>query len=228
MIQFNLLPDVKMEYIRSQRLKQTVVSVSVVVAGAALTIMIILFLVVNVFQKAHLSDLNKDIDANTNKIQNIPDLNKILTVQNQLNSLTALHDKKPVTSRLFTYIKQVLPVKLGVSSLTVDFTQHTMQFQGDSNNIATVNQFVDTLKYSTYKNSTGADTKAFSNVVLNSFARTDKGATYSVNLNFDPAIFDTTQNINKLTVPNIITTHAQSNTKSDTFTNKKSTNTGSQ
>src|SRR5689334_20407685 len=101
MIQFNLLPDVKLEYLKAQRLKQAVVSIAAIVAGVVLAVLVILFLVVDVFQKQHLKAVNNDIKTYTAKLQSIPDLNKILTVQNQLNSLPALHAQKPVTSRLF-------------------------------------------------------------------------------------------------------------------------------
>lgn len=227
MIQFNLLPDVKMEYIRAQRLKQTVVSISAVAAGAALTLLILLFLVVNVFQRSHLKGVNKDIGDSTAKIQSIDDLNKILTVQNQLNSLPALHGQKPVVSRLFNYVAQVVPVKIGISGLTLDFNLHTLQFDGTADSLNTVNRFVDTLKFSTYP-SDKSNSKAFSNVVLTSFARTDKGATYSVNLIFDPIIFDSAQNINHLNVPNIVTTRSEVDAPTTTFGAQQKSNKSSQ
>lgn len=183
MLQFNLLPDVKMEYIHAQRLKQTVVSISAVVAGATLSIMVLLFLVVNVFQKSHLRDVNRDINDSTKKIQSINDLNKILTVQNQLNSLPNLHNQKPVSSRLFNYIGQIVPAKVEINSLALDFGLHTIQFDGSADSLTTVNRFIDTLKFATYP-SGDKKVNAFSNVVLASFSRTDKGATFTANLKF--------------------------------------------
>ncbi|MGZ6005301.1 MAG: PilN domain-containing protein [Candidatus Saccharimonadales bacterium] len=225
MLQFNLLPDVKMEYIRAQRLKQTVVSISAVVAGAALTLLILLFLVVDVFQKAHLKDVNTDIATNTSKLQSITDLNKILTVQNQLNSLPALHAQKPVASRLFNYIGQVVPAKVNISSLNLDFTQKVIQLNGTADSISTVNKFVDTLKFATYA-SGGSNKKAFSNVVLSSFSRSDKDASYAINLNFDSAIFDVSQNITSLTVPNIITTRSELDAPTTVFGAQPTSNKG--
>lgn len=43
MIQFNLLPDVKLEYIKANRAKHTVVVAASVTAAAALGIFILLF-----------------------------------------------------------------------------------------------------------------------------------------------------------------------------------------
>src|SRR5690349_3135220 len=116
MIQFNLLPDVKLQYIKARRTKRAVMVMSVLVGGTALTIMVLLFLVVNVFQKKHLNDVNKDIKSYTNQLQQTPNLSKILTVQNQLQSLPDLFNKKPSVGRLFTYITQTTPSDITISN----------------------------------------------------------------------------------------------------------------
>ncbi len=90
-MQLNLLPAVKMEYIKAQRSRRLVLSVSVIVTIAAVALLLLL-LSVSGLQKKHLSDLNKDIATESNKLQNEPQINKMLTVQNQLGSLTNLHD----------------------------------------------------------------------------------------------------------------------------------------
>ena len=230
MIQFNLLPDVKLEYIRTQRLKQTVVSISVLAAGVALTILILLFLVVDVFQKQHLKAVNNDIKTNTAKLKSIPDLNKILTIQNQLNSLPSLHAKKPVTSRLFGYISQIVPDKVNISQLQIDFDANTITFTGSADSIATVNKFVDTLKFTNYTVGDSTDTtNAFSQVVLTSFSRLDKGgASYAITADFDTNIFDSSKTV-KLVVPTLTTTRSETEKPSDTFKEQPTSNTqGSQ
>ena len=44
MIQFNLLPDVKLDYIKSKKNKHLIITSSVIVSGAALAVLIILFM----------------------------------------------------------------------------------------------------------------------------------------------------------------------------------------
>ncbi len=154
MIQFNLLPNVKLEFIKAQRLKRAILSVAVIVSGASLLLLVLLFLAVDVFQKQYLKSVNNDIQTNSAKLQSITDIDKVLTIQNQLISLPGLHASKPVTSRLFTYLKQIVPDKVKISQLDIDFDQHTLTFTGSADELSTVNKFVDTLKFTTY--TTGA------------------------------------------------------------------------
>jgi hypothetical protein len=208
MIQFNLLPDVKLEYIRAKRMKRTVMLLSLVVSGAAVALVVILALAVLVFQKKYMNDLSRDIDRGTAQLKSVKDLDKILTVQNQLSSLPQLHDQKPVASRMFGFVEQVTPANLSISNMSLNFEDQSMQLKGAAPNLETVNKFVDTLKFTTYQVDGKGDSRSFSEVVLAGFSRDDKAATYEITLKFDPAIFDTKNTI-KLVVPNIITTRSE-------------------
>ncbi len=201
MAQLNLLPDVKLEFIKARRTKQLLTLISIAVAGVALVIFLLSFVTVNVVQKKSLSDLNKDISKYSTQLKSTKDLDKILTVQNQLDTLTSLHDQKPVTSRLFPYISQVTPAQANLNKLTMDFTAKTLSLGGTAPSLDVVSAYTDTLKATTYKVAGGKATKAFSNVVLSSFGRDDKGATFTITFTFDPIIFDTKSAVS-LTVPN--------------------------
>lgn len=207
MIQFNLLPSVKMEYIRAQRTKRMVVGISVLVTAAALALLVLLSMTVFVFQKEHMNHLTNDIAKYGKDLQATKDLNKILTVQDQLGALKSLHEQKPEVNRLIPFIKQLTPATASIASLNVDFSADTMTITGSADSLQTVNQFVDTLKFTTYAQS-GQSPKAFSGVVLTSFGRADKGASYTINLGFAHDIFDNTKTV-QLTVPNIITTRSE-------------------
>lgn len=209
MIQFNLLPDVKLQFIKTRRLKHLVITVSVIATMAAIGVLVILLLVVDVWQKKSINDTNRDIARYSSQIQSTPSLNKILTVQNQLNSLPALDASKPVISRLFGYISQLTPSTITISTLSLDLTANSITLDGSGDTIPTINQFVDTLKFTTYKTnaSTTSNTEAFSNVVLSSFSLGTSAAvgipsppTYSITADFNPAIFNSA-NIVTLNVP---------------------------
>lgn len=198
MIQFNLLPDIKLEYIRARRAKRLVMLVSFVVAGASVSVCLLLLFTVSVLQKQHLSNLSKDIDRDSKTLQEIKDLDKILTIQNQLSKLTELHDGKLYTSRLKEYITQVTPQNVSFAEIEVKLTENTMRFKGSADTLRTVNQFVDTLKFTKYKKlvidendevNYGEEKAAFSEVVLFDFGRDDKGASYEITLKYDPEIF---------------------------------------
>src|SRR5688500_12274286 len=119
MIQFNLLPDVKLEYIKAKRTKRMVVSISAITNIVSLGIVVLLFFLVNVVQKQHLSNLSEDIRRDSKKLENVEDISKILTIQNQLLSLEDAHNDKPVVSRLQKYIEQVTPNNVSIADLEV-------------------------------------------------------------------------------------------------------------
>jgi cell division protein FtsB len=228
MIQFNLLPDVKLAYIRAGRLRRMVVVLSVLVTVAAV-IVVLLMLGVTSLQRKHLSDLNADIKAENAQIASQKDLNKILTVQNQLESIKALHDGKPAVPQLAKYLNEVTPVKANISNIKADFTLHTLSITGTADALVTVNQYVDTLKFTTYAvkgDTSKSATKAFSNVVLSSFSLGDDQASYTINVSYDPNIFDITKDVD-LTVPEQETTRSKVDQPStDLFTGGADTTAG--
>lgn len=224
MIQFNLLPDVKLEYLKAQHRQRMAVTISVIVSAVFLGILIFLLLFVRVAQPHQMNAVSSDIKKQTEEINKIEDLNRILTVQNQLKSLPTLHDGKAISSRLFDYLIQLTPTQATVSDVTLDLEANTLSIQGNADSLSTVNKFVDTLKFTTFKSSgaDGKEGKAFSNVVLTSFSVSQTGTgkdagkqiSYTIDFSYDPTIFTNVKDSNgktadvKLTVPNIVTTRS--------------------
>jgi Tfp pilus assembly protein PilN len=201
MIQFNLLPDVKLEYVKTERTKRLITLSSLVVSIPSIAVLLISLLTVDVVQKKSLNDENHDITRYSTQLRNVPNLNNILTVQNQLKELGTLHDQKPVTSRLFGYISQVTPPLATLNQLNIDFSADTLTIGGSAPSLDVVSAYTDTLKATVYQVSgESGTTHAFSQVVLSSFGRNDQGATFTITCNFDPVIFNTDDNV-KLTVP---------------------------
>lgn len=201
MIQFNLLPNVKLEYVKTQHTKRLLTVVSFFVSVAGITVLLLSFVSVNVVQKKSLHDLNGDIGKYSTQLKNVKDLDKILTVQNQLSTLTGLHDRKPVVSRLFGYVSQVTPAQASLNQLAIDFAANTITIGGMAPSLDTVSTYTDTLKATTYTTSTSKQpVHAFSKVVLGAFARGQSGSTFTISYVFDPAIF-TSANAVTLSVP---------------------------
>lgn len=241
MIQLNLLPDVKLEYVKAEKRKRVVITLSFLTSAAFLTIFIFLLVFVRFAQKTHINALTDDISSNTQQLTQNEDLNKVLTVQNQLNSLPGLHDDKVVSSRLFDYLTQLTPNNATISDVDIDFLENTLVITGNANNLGTVNKFADTLKFTEYRlnDQTAEEAQAnqttdqelpnaFSDVVLSNFslvtasgANTNKGATFELTFTFDPQIFSTIETTNKtpieLIVPNIISTRSEVEKPSNLF-----------
>jgi Tfp pilus assembly protein PilN len=210
MIQINLLPDVKTAYVKSQRTRNTVLVGSLIVSGVAIAIMLVLASVVYGAQKVQISSLNNSIKENSEELKSIEGLNKILTVQNQLKSIGALHADKPVTSRLFTFLPQLVPTDVQISNLNLKYEGDSLVFTGTAKDLLVVNKFVDTLKFTKYTTDQSTDEKpAFKTVVLSSFSRSDKNANYTISTKFDPAIFDSANKEVVLVVPKITSTRSQ-------------------
>jgi len=220
MVQFNLLPDVKLEYQKAKRTKRMVMLASFTATGLAVFIIVLLFLIVNVFQKQHINNLNKDIQASTNQLKNVPELEKVLTVQNQLNSLTPLHESKPATNRLYDYLIRLTPKDAKISKVEIDYSQSSMIIEGVTNSLSTTNKFVDILKFTDYKNDNNQQ-KAFSDVVLSKYKVSGSDSTaglvsYTIEFKFDNIIFDNTKKIT-LVVPNKISTRSATEAPTDLF-----------
>lgn len=240
--QLNLLPDVKLEYLKTTRTKRLVYSVSMIVIISSAAIILLLVSIAYVFQKKNLSDLQKDITSYNQQLKDVPDLSKILTIQNQLATLPGMHEQKAVAARLLDYIPQITPLQASITSLKVDFAANTMTIVGAAPQLDVANTYTDTLKFTTYHmtNTTDADpsteTKAFSNVVLSQFVRNNSGATFTIDFTYDPVIFDSNSAV-KLSVPHIISSPSSTEqptaifdqgTTSTTGTNQQGTGTTQQ
>lgn len=224
MIQLNLLPDVKLQFIKAQRTRRLVISIAFITTAASVGLLLLLLSIAGL-QKKHLNDLNEDIADYSSELKKQPQIDKILTVQNQLGGITALHDAKPAASRLTEYLNQVTPAEIGITNLEVDYTTQTITISGNTKALSDVNKYVDTLKFTRFTTQDNKDeTPAFSGVVLTSFGLTSGGsgvagaapATYTITFTYDPVIFDIQQTV-KLSVPSRTTTRSEVEQPSDLF-----------
>jgi Tfp pilus assembly protein PilN len=222
-IQFNLLPDVKMHYVKSQRSRNLVITLALLISGASLAVFLVLLFTVNVIQKKQLSDASGQVTSTANAIKAVPDINKVLTIQNQLISLTTLHKNKHVTSRLYTYLPQVTPTNVKISSILLDFSTNSMTISGTANSQHTVNTFIDTLKFTTYKvANVDSALPAFPSVIESSFSIAAGNSSYSITTTFDPQLFTgATVPAPKLTVPKLTTTRSVTEDPSNPLFNTK-------
>lgn len=227
MIQLNLLPDVKMQYIKARRQKRLVIGLSALVTGVFLVIFITLFVYVRFSQKQYITALTNDINRAAEELKSKPDLDKILTIQNQLESLPGLHDEKVISSRLFDYLGQVTPTKATISNVDLDLDENIMNIKGNADSLGTVNKFADTLKFTEFQSLGDNPTtdKAFSDVVLKSFSVSTSGGqenqgtiNYELELTYNPIIFANIKNLPEdtaqseavtLKIPKIITTRSE-------------------
>jgi Tfp pilus assembly protein PilN len=227
MIQLNLLPDVKMEYLKAQRARRLATVLSFLVTAVAIAILVLLFIAEGV-QKYQLNNLRTNVSNETAKLKNEPKINKILTIQSQLTTVNSLHAQEPAASRLFDYLNELTPVTININNLSVSFDAHTLTITGGAGSLAEVDQYVDTLKFTKYSGGAHShNLPAFSNVVLSSFSLNTSSstgsnnatpATFTITTNFDSNIFNTTRDIS-LVIPNEVTTRSDQENPGPLFVN---------
>jgi hypothetical protein len=117
-------------------------------------------------------------------------LDKVLTIQSQLNSLVTLHQNKHITSRIFTYLPQVTPANVSITKLDIDTSTNALTIAGTAGSHATVNAFIDTLKLTKYKiGDQGTSQTAFPSVIESNFAISSNTVTFGLNITYDPKLF---------------------------------------
>lgn len=223
MIQFNLLPDVKLQFIKAQRIKRSIITISILLSAAALGLLVLMFFVVNIIQKTHLNNLNENIESISSEIQSNEDVNKILTIQNQLNNLPAVHEDKPSLSKLREYLIAIRPGEkvnedaqkavVSFSNIEMDLSEKTMIISGRADSFRWVNELVDTLKFTKYSVDGQEVGDAFTDVVLSDFEANevdeegDKLASFEISMSFADDLFDISKDV-ELIIPNQITTRS--------------------
>lgn len=234
MIQLNLLPDIKLEFVKAQRTKRLVMTVSVLISAAAIGLLVLLF-VFNLGQKHIISSNNSKITSYASILKSKPNINTILTIQNQLQNINQLHSQKPDVDRMFsTYLNSLTPGNVEINNFTIDYTTDTITLTGTADSLATINTYVDIFKNTTFSIGSSKDTTpAFSNVVLSSYGieasskDPNQAASFNINFTFNPTIFSITDIIS-LNIPSLVITRSQIPQPGDLFVTapKSSTSSG--
>ncbi len=133
MIEINLVPDIKQEFLRSQRLRAKVISGAVLVSLAAGGLVVVLAMLLGaqgvrevLADNAIKSDYNKLVQAN-------PELDNIVTIQQQLAELSSVNDNKQVSSRLFDMLVLINPKEpnnVQMSEVNYDPSTSTVKIDG--------------------------------------------------------------------------------------------------
>ena len=159
MIEINLVPDVKQELIKAQRVRATVISFSIVigfVAAAVVTLLAVYVFGIQTFRSVVLDDT---IKKGGSELASVEDLSKTLTIQNQLTKISTMHDEKNINSRIFDVLLAIIPPApndVQISNLTVDSAAGTIQVEGQAaNSYAAVEVFRKTIEGATVRYKSG-------------------------------------------------------------------------
>ncbi len=247
MLQLNLLPDVKKEFLKAQRTRNSVISICIVVSIIFVGILVVLGLLMG-GQTIQKNLVTSDIKKNAATIQNTAEINQYLTVQNQLSQIDTLKADQPTYSRLFDYLQKLNPASpnnveltsVKVSSTGTTGTPDSIELQGSTKDFASLDVFKTTLQSATisYTKSDGEkvkDAPLFTEVVVReaSISRsTDSGrVNFTIEVAYNPDAFDSSAKSITLTVPNKTTSDADRNAPTNVFggdSNSSNTSGGNQ
>lgn len=133
MIEINLIPDIKREFLRNQRMRARVILGSITVCLAAGGLIVGMFLVLGaqeLFDKSASENIEK---KHAELTTSYPNLNNIATIQSQVESVSALNEEKQIMSRLTAVlgaIRPPAPNEVSISEVTVNPEEKTLTLQG--------------------------------------------------------------------------------------------------
>lgn len=113
MIEINLIPDVKQELLKAQRARAIVISSSIIASIVAVGVVVLLLVYMFGVQGIRGAVLDGQIKDKGEQLAKVDDLQKILTIQNQLKTITSLNDQKNMNSRIFDMVSAITPQNVG-------------------------------------------------------------------------------------------------------------------
>lgn len=135
MIEINLVPDVKQELIKAQRVRASVISIAILASFVAAGIVVLLAIWVFGVQTARSVILDNTIQTESETLANVEDVNNTLTIQNQLSKISEMHNNKTITSRMFdilTTINPSAPNNVAITNLSLDLENSTITIEAQA------------------------------------------------------------------------------------------------
>jgi Tfp pilus assembly protein PilN len=155
MIEINLVPDVKQELIKAQRVRASVISVAILSGLVATGVVVLLAVWVFGVQTARSVILDNTIQSESETLANVEDVNDTLTIQNQLSKISEMHDNKTITSRTFdvlTTINPSEPNNVSITNLTLDLETSTITIEAQAaNGYPALETFKKTIAATTFR-----------------------------------------------------------------------------
>jgi hypothetical protein len=134
MIEINLIPDVKQEFIRAQKVRATAITLSIlvgIVAGGVVVLLAVFLGGQAITETVLRENIRKDF-ATFSEIDNI---NNVLTIQNQLSQISTIHQKKSIDSRLFDVLAAINPAApndIKISNVQLDPSADSLTIEGSA------------------------------------------------------------------------------------------------
>ncbi len=141
--EINLVPEVKMQMIKAQKMRNLVLFICIVVSSVAIGAVVILFGIKS-GQDIAMASQDARLRNMSTKLNDYSELNNLITIQGQLQGISDIIDQKTVFSRVFGALGAMLPqgsdsVKL--SELNVNMETGVLRMEGQAD--ARVDPLID-------------------------------------------------------------------------------------
>lgn len=137
MIEINLVPDVKQEFIHAKRVRAFVISGAILVGIISVSIVVLLAIYLFGVQTVRSNLADNEITKKSQELANVSDIEDTLTIQHQLTKLGELHDEKNITSRFFDLLVAINPASpnnVSFSLARVDAEEGIIRLEGQAEN----------------------------------------------------------------------------------------------
>lgn len=220
MIQLNLLPEVKLVYLRTERNKRLIILICLIVLIVMILLNVLGFTLTKL-QKNQIQSLETKAQQASNTFAGFKNLNSILTVQNQISAINTIQNNSPAMGRLFTYLNEILPTNTTLNNFIINNSgsnsADSITMTGQANNVFTINLLVDSLKSTVYsvKGVKGTN-PAFSDVVPSAISNGNNNsnnnnkfnASFTINMNFNPTLFNVLDKV-QISIPSKYATRSE-------------------
>lgn len=201
MIEINLIPDVKQEYLKAKRARMLVISGAIIVSIVSVAIVVLLAVYLFGIQALFSLKADEDIKSNQKSLLSTADLTNMLTLQSQLENISSLHNKENMSSRMFDVLAAIRPAQpnqVTFSSVKYDAENKSIHIDGQAvNGFVAVDVFKKTIEGTTFSYQEDNKTTTLpvaKNVVLSnlSYGEDATGAKvlrFTVDFDYDPSLF---------------------------------------
>ncbi len=134
MYEINLVPDIKEQMIRAQKMRNFIFFICIAVSAVAVGVVLILLSIKGV-QDINMTSQDARLNQMSATINSYNDLDELLVLQGQLNKIDEIGSKKKIFSRVFSIIGTLLPTngdRITISELTVDMGNNTFEINGQA------------------------------------------------------------------------------------------------
>ncbi len=132
--EINLVPEVKMQMIKAQKVRNLVLFLCIVVSSVAVGAVVILFGIKS-GQDIALAGKDSKLEAMSAKLNEYGELNNLLTIQNQLTSIEEIVDQKTVAARVFAALGVMMPQGADIvqlSELNLNLSTNLLRMDGQA------------------------------------------------------------------------------------------------